>query len=127
MAFFEWGNRTLQSTTLNTTTNPTTAALLAEIDSTALDGVTHAGGQMYQVVWIVGASTAAIFKLEQALSTGLDMSTAGRSQTLVFTGSGQSAEFITKHMIEVGDRLRCHLDSSFTGSAGAKIIAEPLG
>jgi hypothetical protein len=54
------------------------------------------------------------------------MSTAGRDQTVVMVSSGQSAQFVTKHNVESGDRFRVRVNSSFTGAAAAKIIAEPL-
>jgi hypothetical protein len=125
MADFGPGNLGIHSTTLGESVNPTTSALLAEIDSTAL--YARAGGTPYQVTWIVGGnSTGLVWALEQCLSTGLAMSTAGRAQTVAYSAIGQSAQFVTRHTVEVGDRLRARLLSTFTGSAAAKIIAEPL-
>lgn len=125
MSFFATANPTVESTALGVTSNPSTATLLAEIDSTQMPVIR--GGQRMGVTWIVGVqSTLCTFLLEQALSTGLDMSTAGRSQTVVEVSSGQSAQFFTKHTVEQGDRFRVRVNSSFTGGANAKIIAEYL-
>lgn len=125
MSFFGWGNRSINSTTLGLTSNPTTATIVAELVSSALR--IPSGGGPYQVTWIVGAQTTlATFQLEQTLSTGLDMSTAGRDQAVVMVSSGQSAQFVTKHNLEEGDRLRVRMNSSLTGAVAAKIIAEPL-
>jgi hypothetical protein len=127
MSFFGTGNRTVNSTTLGLTSNPTTATLLAEIDCNSTMATVRRGGEPWQVSWIVGSTGAQVtFQLEQCLSTGLDMSTAGRDQTVVMVSSGQSAEFVTKHNVESGDRFRVRVNSSFTGAAAAKIIAEPL-
>ena len=127
MSFFGWGTKSINSTTLGVTTNPPTSGLLAEIAFNSSMATARAGGIPMQVSWIVGTQTTlATFQLEQALSTGLDMSTAGRDQTIVMVSSGQSAQFVTKHTVEVGDRFRVRLNSSITGGAAAKIIAEPL-
>lgn len=128
MSWFGTGNRTINSTGLGTvTSNPTTGSLIAEIDCN--DSLAHvrSGGEPWQVTWIVGTQTTlATFRLEQTLSTGLDMSTAGRDLTIVMASSGQSAQFVTKHNVTPGDRFRVRVESSFTGAVAAKIIAEPM-
>jgi hypothetical protein len=126
MADFGPGNRSFHSTTLGVTTNPTTSALIAAIDSTVVDGFVPAGARPVLATWLLGASTNVTWALEQALSTGLDMSTAGRSQVVVFTASNQTAQYVTRHVVEPGDQFRCRVLSTFTGNAGAKIIIEPL-
>lgn len=109
-----WGNPPIQSTQA-AASNPSTSTLLAELSSLA-EG-------LYEVRWCVGASTGALFRLEHALSTSL-ASTGIRDQTMVFTGSNQSAEYVFGYRVETGDRLRVLVNSSFTGSVAAKISAE---
>jgi len=119
-----WGNRPINSTSL-VATDPTTATLIAEVDSTQLGSTSWPSGKAYQVSWIVGASTAAIYRLEQCLSTGLG-STAIRDVVLVQVPAGASPQYVTSHYLEPGDRLRVRSNSSFTGSGTAWISAEPM-
>ena len=127
MSFYGFGNKTINSTTLGVTSNPTTSGMLAEIDFNSSMATVKAGGAPVQVTWIVGAQTTlATFALEQVFSTGLDISTAGRDQIIVMVSSGQSAQFVTSHNVEPGDRFRVRAQSSFTGGGSAKIIAEPM-
>lgn len=117
MAFREWGNPPVFSTTAASVTDPSTASLVAELQG--LEGDT------YEVRYVVGASTSAIWRLEHALSSGLG-STGIRQQTLVFTGSNQSAEYVLTYKAQSGDRFRVVPMSSFTGTAAATIQAEVL-
>ena len=127
MSFFGWGNRTSYSTASTGVSNASSAALLAEIDiNGTLVGSAVSGGAPYQVTWIVGCQTTlATFRLDHALSTGLG-STAIRNRTLVMVSSGQSAQFITRHTVESGDRFRVLVDSTVTALTSAKIGVEPL-
>ena len=125
MADFGYGNASYHSTSLGVTANPSTTALLAEIDSTVVDGFVNARA-VVQATWLVGGSTGATWVLEQALSTGLNMSTAGRAQAVVFTPANQTGEYVTRHNVERGDRFRCRHLSSQTGNFAAHIILEPL-
>lgn len=102
--------------------NPSTATLVAEIDSTQLAQVLT-GGSVYQVSWLVGASTNAIWQLEQASSTDL---AAVRDLTYVQTPSGQSGQYVLSYKLQKGDRLRARLQTAITGVATAKISAEPM-
>lgn len=102
--------------------NPSTATLVAEIDSTQLAQVLS-GGSVYQVSWLVGASTNAVWQLEQASSTDL---AAVRDLTYVQTPSGQSGQYILSYKLQRGDRLRARLQTGITGVATAKISAEPM-
>ena len=127
MSFFATGNRTINSTGVgDVTSNPTTGTLIAEIDCNDTLAHVRSGGEPWQAVWIVGTQTTlATFRLEQTLSTGLG-SSAIRDLTLVMVSSGQSAQFVTKHSVEPGDRFRIRVNSSFTGAVAGKIIGEPL-
>lgn len=112
----DWGNPPLQSTQA-ASSDPSTSTLIAEIQ-----GLKDA---YYEVRWAVGASTGALFRLEHALSSGLG-STGIRDQTMVFTGSNQTSEFIFGYKAETDDRFRVLVNSSFTGSVAGKISAEIL-
>lgn len=126
MSFFGWGNRSYNSPSTGAISNPSTATLIAEVDLNSTMGMVKSGGAPFQVSWIVGAGTTlATFYFEQALSTGLG-DTAIRDHTAVLVSSGQSAQFVTKHNVEPGDRFRIRVGSSLTGSVVGKIIAEPL-
>lgn len=104
-------------------TNPSTDTLIAEVDSTQLATVL-AGGSVYQVIWIVGASTNAIWQLEQASSTNL--ATATRATTYVQTSVSQSGQYVLSYKLQKGDRLRARLQAGITGVATAFISAEPM-
>ena len=116
MAWRDWSNPPVQSTQA-LATDPSTATLIAEVQSLE--------NKLYEVRWCVGASTAAIFRLDHALSSGLG-STGARDRTVVFTGSNQSAEYVFAYRAESGDRFRVTVESSFSGSVFAKISAEVL-
>lgn len=119
----DWGSVPVNSTG-GLETNPSTATLVAEIDSTQL-GAVLAGGSVYQVIWVVGASTTATWQLEQCSSTGLG-STAVRDLTYVQTPAGQSGQYVLSYKLQKGDRLRARLQTGITGVATAKIAAEPM-
>ena len=116
MAWRDWANPPIQSTQV-ASSDPSTATLVAE--------VTGLIDRVYEVRWCVGASTGALFRLEHALSSGLG-STGIRDQTMVFTASNQSAEYVFAYKGEVGDRFRVLVNSSFTGSVAGKISAEVM-
>lgn len=105
-------------------TNPSSATLIAEIDSTQLASVLK-GGSLHQVTFIIGASTNAIWMLEQASSTLLSAG-AIRDRTYVQTPANQSGQYILTYKLEKGDRLRARIDGGITGVATCKISAEPL-
>ena len=128
MSFFITVNLSINSAISTAViSNPSSGTLLAEIDCNDTMSHVRSGGEPWQVTWIVGTQTTlATFRLEHCLSTGLDISTAGRDITYVMVSSGQSAQFVTKHNVEPGDRFRVRVNSTFTGVVAAKIIAEPL-
>lgn len=112
-----FGNPPVWSTASGTGADPSTTALLAEI--------TGLKDALYEVRYIVGASTSAFWVLEHCLSSGVT-STSFREATHVFTGTGQSAEYVLTYKAETGDRFRVRLNSSFTGTWAADIQAEIL-
>ena|SRR5688572_12898792 len=124
MSVRQFGNLPIFSTTAASVTDPSTATLVAElILSSAFASVLVP--DVYEVRWIPGASTGAIWRLEHATSSGLG-SSAIATQTIVFTGSNQSAEYVTTHRASPGDRFRIVALSSFTGTAAGKIQAESI-
>ena len=125
MGFFDVGSVPVFSTGAGTATNPSTTTLIAELDSTQLNSFSGTKAWPGQVTWIVGASTLATLVLEQATSTTID-STTPRDAIQIQVPVNQSGQYMTKHRIEVGDRLRVRALSTFTGTAVAKIYAEPL-
>ena len=128
MSFREAGNIPINSTGGTNAdgieTNPTTATMVAELDSTQL-GTVFRGGQCWLVTWIVGASTNAIWMCEQASDTALG-STSIIDRTYIQTPSGQSGQYQMMYRLTSGQRLRCRVTTAFTGFATAKISAEPL-
>ena len=119
----DWGSVPVNSTG-GLETNPSTDTLIAEIDSTQL-GAVLSGGSVYQVSWLVGASTNAVWQFEHCLSTGLG-STAIRDQAFVQTPAGQSGQYVLSYKLQKGDRLRARLQAAITGVATCKISAEPM-
>lgn len=130
MAWRDWGSTPIQSrngggsTGFGIETNPSSATLIAEIDSTQLANVLS-GGSLHQVTWLLGASTNATWMLEQAKSTSLSTS-AIRDRSYVLTPSNQTGQYVMTYKLEKGDRLRARIDGGIAGIATAKISAEPL-
>jgi len=125
MAWRNWGNKATHSATAGPVANPSTATLVAELDSTQLGTVHFATGQsvVAQVTWILGASTNATWQCEVALSTAL---AAPQDLIVLKTPSAQSGQYVTVHVLEKNARIRARLNSSFTGDATAFISAEVL-
>lgn len=120
MSVRNFGNVPLYSTGAASFTDPSTATLVAElILSTAVFTQTD----NYEVRFCIGASTAASWRLEHALSSGLG-STGIVKQITVFTGTNQSPEYLFTFRANPGDRFRALLHSSFTGTAAGVIQAE---
>lgn len=128
MAWRDWGNQPVYSTTAQPVTNPSTATLVAEVDSTQLGsngwGTAHKVGQ---VTWLIGADTNATWQLEVAQSTTL---TAGPSTSVdvafVKTPTAQTGQYVTVHRMGPNTRVRARVNSTFTGAATATILVEML-
>jgi hypothetical protein len=136
MGFRNWGNVPLFSTTAATQADPSTATLVAEmiIPVTGGPGSTSIGS-LWEVRYVVGASTGALWRLECASGSGLadsairktdNDSTLALQRSIVFTGSNQTSEFVLIHKAYPGDRFRVIPLSSFSGTAAASIEAEAL-
>ncbi len=127
MAWNNWGNPPLISTTAQPVANPSTATLCAELDSTQLGTVNFQAGEThpYSVTWILGADTNATWQCERAASTALN---AGYADAFwPKTGTALTSQFVTKHVLGRNDRLRARIGgSTFAASVSATIIAEQL-
>ena len=133
MGFRDFGNPPLASTTARSASDPSTSALVAQL-IIPVTGSTNVPS-LYEVRYVCGASTGAIWRLECCLSSGLGStalrladndSTSAAQAAVVFTASNQSAEFVLLQKAYPGDRFRVVAFSSFTGTAGAHIEAEAL-
>lgn len=124
MSWYDLGNPPINSTQAQPTGAPSTATLLAEIDSTQLGSATWETGRHhnYRVTWIVGASTTAIFQLEHATSTAL---ASPVDAIYVQTPTGQSGQYVVNLRLERNSRLRARLNST-AANAVAFIQAEQL-
>ena len=129
MAWRDWGNPPVFSTGAQPVTNPSTATLLAEIDSTQLGTFAFAAGQhkIVQVTWLIGADTSVTWQCEVANSTTLTAApSSGVDIVFIKTPTGQTGQYVTTHRIGPNGRIRARVNSSFTGSASASIWAEFL-
>jgi len=137
LSWFDWGDKPITSydgfssgAGADIVSNPSTSAILAEIDSTKLHAGLYGGAstqlhRTFQVTWRVGASSNANFRLEAAPSTAL-ASTSVRRREIVFTPPNQTAQYTDYWTLQSGDRLRVLVNSSFTGNVFAAISAVPL-
>jgi hypothetical protein len=132
MALYEWGGPAISSTGAGTAANPSTATLVAEIDSTQLQVLTGssivgAGHAVHaRLTAILGGSTICDWRIEQALSTSLDVSTSARLVVPIQTPTGQSGQYVVSLTLEPGDRVRARLNSSLTGTVNAFLQIDPL-
>ncbi len=119
-----FGNPPINSTGFVPVNAPSTATLIAELDSTQLGTKDFRTGQsrMYRVSWILGADTNATWQCGSATSTDLS---AGAVEFFPKTATGQSGQFVTTHVLEKDWRLRARLFSTAVNAA-AFISAEPL-
>lgn len=123
MAWRDWGNPAIYSTTAQPVSNPSTATLVAEIDSTQLGTAHWQAGQKRQclVTWLVGADTNATWQFERVESTAL----ASTGQVVyVKTPTAQTGQYMTSVTLQKNSRLRVRANSTFTASATASITAE---
>jgi hypothetical protein len=126
MSFFLTGNVPINSTQ-ESFTDPSTSALLAELDSSNFQNkLLNGPARTYSVNAWVGGSTGALWVCEQATSTAIS---SGVVVTKVFwrTASGQTSQFVHKFKLNnATDRIRIRHVSSVTGTFDAKLQAEEL-
>lgn len=124
MSFFVPGNPPITSTAASQT-NPSTAVLLAELDSTALHTATAGRTRLHQVNLWCGGSTTLEWWFEHCTSTGLGSSAITERQVFR-TAANQTSQFVRKVSLSNNERLRVRISAALTGSAEAKLQAEAL-
>jgi hypothetical protein len=125
MAFFLPGNLPIASTFVEAA-NPSTATLLAELDSSnfRLNPQTPAE-RTYQVHAYLSGSTAANWVVESATSTALS---ATVDRYLLRTSPQQTAQFVLAFRLTAQtDRIRVRHYSTNTGTYEAKLVAQEIG
>lgn len=125
MSYFVTGNVPITST-FAATQDPSTSAILAELDSSNF-GITT-GYAKRERIWNVhaylGGSTGAYWVVERATSTAVN---AGVEKVRVRTASGQTSQFVFRfRSTSVTDRIRVRHESSVTGLFDAQLIAEEV-
>lgn len=122
MGWYDSGNPPINSTnntSSGTITAPSTATLIAEIDSTQLGTNQFSAGQtkLFRVTWGVGCSSVGIWQLEVATSTVLLTSTAAGTK-IVYSPPNQTAQYVTNEELGVNGRLRIRMLSTKVEAAG---------
>ncbi len=125
MSYFQTGNPPITST-FAAATDPSTTALLAELDSS---NFSRAAGSLkeriYNVMAYLGGSTGAYWVVERSASTAIN---SGLEQFRVRTASGQTSQFVFRfRSTAVTDRIRVRHVSSVTGTFDATLLAEEIG
>lgn len=124
MSFFLPGAVPYNST-FASVANPSTATLLAELDSSNFQiAATSPVARMYAVYAYLGGSTGGAWVVESATSTALGATVDAFN---VRTASGQTSQFVFKFRLTAGtDRIRVRHTSTATGSFEAKLSAEEI-
>lgn len=124
MSFQDWGNPPIPSTGFVPVAAPSTATLLAELDSTMLGTKDFALGQtaIFAATYVLGADTNVTWQVGVCTSTALN---AGVDELYPKTVTAQSAQFVVKHVLGKDYRIRARLFST-GANAAAYITAERL-
>jgi hypothetical protein len=122
--FSNLGNKPINSTGFAPVGAGSTSTLYAELDSTRLGTKDFIADQhrLFQVTWIVGADTNVTWQLETATDTAL---ANGVDVIYAKTPTGQSAQYVTCHVLTKDMRIRARQASSGANGA-AYISAVPL-
>lgn len=124
MAYFDWGNKPVFSTTAPTAA-PSTASIIAFLDSTQLGTAFFQTGQSrcFRVTLIAGCDTNAAWQFERATSSTLADPVP---ETVWFRSpSNQSGQYVFAMCLEKNEFLRARMAST-GANAVAYIQAEPL-
>jgi cytoskeletal protein RodZ len=126
MSWYDLGNPPITSTQ-GIIAAPSTASLIAELDSTELltKDLVQDQHRNYRVTVIAGASTTATFVMEHTLSTGLGSTALVNAPINFYTPTGQSAQYVFNVRAGKDSRFRVRLTST-AANAAATIQAEPL-
>lgn len=126
MSFFANGNIPINST-YAPVNNPSTTALIAELDSSNFAlGANAPKERIYNVNITLGGSTGGYWVFEVATSTTIS---AGAVTDLAYyrTASGQTSQFVRKvRLTATTDRIRVRHVSSVTGVFEASLQAEEI-
>ena len=126
MAWHDSGNKPINSTGVTLQSAPSTATLIAELDSTQLGTKDFVTGQsrIFQVTYILGGDTGLTWQIGVATSTALN---AGRDEFFPKTATFGGAQFVVQNELFKDERLRCRLQSTGAApNASAYISAVPL-
>ena len=126
MSWYDFGNPPITSTQ-GIIAAPSTASLIAELDSTELLTKDFVSGQHqnFRVTVIAGASTTATFVMEHVLSTGLGSTALVQAPINFYTPTGQSAQYVFNLRANQNSRFRVRLTST-AANAAATLQAEAL-
>jgi hypothetical protein len=126
MSWYDFGNPPITSTQ-GIAGGPSTATLIAELDSTELltKDFTSGHQQNYRVSMIAGASTTATFAFEHCLSTGLGSTALVQAPINIYTPTGQSAQYVFNIRAGKDSRFRVRMTST-AANAAATLQAEAL-
>lgn len=126
MAFFLPGNIPINST-FAPATDPSTSAIIAELDSTNFQLTAGSpDARMYGVNVYLGGSTGALWVVEHAVSTGVS-STSFADRVFLRTASGQTSQFVVNFRLTARtDRIRVRIPSSLSGTFDAKLSAQEI-
>lgn len=124
MAWHDYGNQPINSTGFAPVAAPSTATLLAELDSTQLGTAFFGPKQirLFQVTYVLGADTNVTWQVGTCASTALN---SGIDEFYPKTPTGQSGQYVMQHILEKDYRIRARL-SSTGANAAAYISAVPL-
>ena len=123
MSFYVPGNKVINSTLLGSQSNPSTSAILAELDSTNFGS--SAANRKYVINCWLGGSSVGSWVVELASSPNVD-STSILDQMVIYTAPGQTSQFVYRCSVTDRQRVRVRHFSSNTGSYAAKLQAEEL-
>lgn len=130
MADRAFGDAPVESTIAAVVSAPDSTSILANITPAQLGvstGPAARGVRTYQVTWLLGGSTNGnfLFGLTTA-STGASSLGITQSASIAFSPPNQTAQYTMPYRISSGLHLRVQPNSTFSGNAFAKIVAEPL-
>ena len=127
MAWYDSGNPPIcpSTTFAQPVSNPSTATLLCEIDSTQLGTKDFATGQsaIYRGTLLVGGDTNLVVQFEACKSTALSAST---QIYYLRTPTAQSGQYVLNFVLGPNYRLRARMVSTVTTSVVCSIQAERL-
>lgn len=127
MAMFVSYNPPINSTA-EAASDPSSVALLAELNSTNFGTQNYTrGDRLYGVSLWLGGSTAALWIVEHANSTAISTASLVSPSLSLRTASNQHSQFVIVFKLGPQDRIRVRHPSTVTGSFTAYLQAQELG